>query len=383
MKAPEYYQGREQTYLKHFFLERYLERVAYIIGYSSDEFTYVDGFSGPWKSEDEQFEDTSFMIALQKLQNVKENLAKAGKYLQIRCLFNEKDPNAYRELEQATRIYSRKEVEILKGEFEVLIPDILKFIGSSFSLVFIDPTGWTGFGLKQIAPILKHFRGEVIVNFMFDYINRFLEHPTLAIAQQMNELFGGPGWEAVIQSSSRREEAIVGLYRERMRAIGSFKFVTSTRIMKPTMDRSYFYLVYGTRHLKGLCEFSDVEKKFAFEQEHVRSTAIQRARIERSGQNELFPVSDDIDDALDFNDERAAQLASATERMTQLIRESKRIRYDDLLARILETPLVWQSDVNGELQRLCKTGEITIEGLRPRERVPKIGQGHMIVLKLK
>jgi len=27
MKAVEYYSGREQTYLKHFFLERYLERV--------------------------------------------------------------------------------------------------------------------------------------------------------------------------------------------------------------------------------------------------------------------------------------------------------------------------------------------------------------------
>lgn len=381
MKAPEYYQGREQTYLKHFFLERYLERVAYIIGYSNEVFTYVDGFSGPWKSEDEQFEDTSFMIALQKLRNVKENLAKAGKYPQIRCLFIERDLNAYRELEQATRIYPRKEVEILNGEFEVLIPDILKFIGSSFSLVFIDPTGWTGFGLKQIAPILKHFRGEVIVNFMFDYINRFLEHPTVVIAQQMNELFGGPGWEAVIQSSPRREEAIIGLYRERMRAIGSFKFVTSTRIMKPTMDRSYFYLVYGTRHLKGLCEFSNVEKKFAFEQEHVRSTAIQRVRVERTGQNELFGVSENDNDALDFNNERAAQLAWATERLWQLIRESKRIRYDDLLAMILETPLVWQSDINAEIQRLTKSDVITIEGLKPRERVPKVGHEHVIVLK--
>lgn len=383
MKAPEYYQGREQTYLKHFFLERYLERVAYIIGYSSDEFIYVDGFSGPWKSEDEQFEDTSFMIALQKLRNVRENLAKKGKYPRIRCLFIEKDPDAYRELEQATSSYPRHEVEVLNGEFEVLIPDILRFIGSSFSLVFIDPTGWTGFGLKQIAPILKHYRGEVIVNFMFDYINRFLEHPTPAIANQMNELFGGPGWETVIQSSSRREEAIVSLYRERMRVVGSFKFVTSTRIMKPTMDRSYFYLVYGTRHLKGLCEFSNVEKTFAFEQEHVRSTAIQRFRIEKSGQNELFPVSENINDALDFNEERAAQLAAARERMLQMIRHSKRIRYDDLLARILETPLVWQTDVNDELQRLCKAGEITIEGLKPRERVPKVGQGHWVVLRVK
>jgi len=381
MKAPEYYQGREQTYLKHFFLERYLERVAYIIGYSSDEFIYVDCFSGPWKSEDEQFEDTSFMIALQKLRNVKENLGKAGKYPRIRCLFIEKDLKAYRDLEQATRSYPRNEVEVLNGEFEILMPDILKFIGSSFSLVFIDPTGWTGFGLKQIAPILKHHRGEVIVNFMFDYINRFLEHPTPAITQQMNELFGGTGWEKVIQSSSRREEAIVSLYRERMRVIGSFKFVTSTRIMKPTIDRSYFYLVYGTRHLKGLCEFSNVEKKFASEQEHVRSSAIQRARIEKSGQNELFQVSENIADALDFKEERAAQLAAATEHMLQILRQSKRIVYDDLLAPILETPLVWQTDVNDELQRLCKVGEITIEGLKPRERVPKVGQGHVVVLK--
>jgi three-Cys-motif partner protein len=373
MKALEYYQNREQTYLKHFFLERYLERVAYIIGYSSDEFVYVDGFSGPWKSEDEQFEDTSFMIALQKLRNVRENLGKAGKYPRIRCLFIEKEPSACRELELATQGYPRAEVEVLNGEFEALIPEILRFIGSSFSLVFIDPTGWTGFGLQQIAPILKHNRGEVIVNFMFDYINRFLEHPTPAIARQMDALFGGPGWESVVQASQRREDAIIGLYRERMREVGAYKFVTSTRILKPTAERSYFYLVSGTRHLKGLCEFSNVEKKFVVEQESVRSTAMQRSRIEKTGQNELFAASGSIDDTLDFNAERAAQLAIATARIHQVILEHQRIRYEDLLARILEMPLVWQSDINDELQRLHRSGKIHIEGMKARERVPKPG----------
>ena len=42
MKPVEYYEGREQTYLKHFFLERYLETVAYHIGYWQQEFAYVD-----------------------------------------------------------------------------------------------------------------------------------------------------------------------------------------------------------------------------------------------------------------------------------------------------------------------------------------------------
>lgn len=31
MKPPEFYRGREQTYIKHFFLEKYLERVAWNI----------------------------------------------------------------------------------------------------------------------------------------------------------------------------------------------------------------------------------------------------------------------------------------------------------------------------------------------------------------
>ncbi len=69
MKPPEFYRGREQTYLKHFFLEKYLERVAWNILSFRDEFVYVDGFSGPWKSEDEALEDTSFMIALNQLRN--------------------------------------------------------------------------------------------------------------------------------------------------------------------------------------------------------------------------------------------------------------------------------------------------------------------------
>ena len=46
MKSPEYYKGKEQTYLKHFFLEQYLETVALHIGYAQSEFVYVDCFSG-------------------------------------------------------------------------------------------------------------------------------------------------------------------------------------------------------------------------------------------------------------------------------------------------------------------------------------------------
>ncbi len=100
MKPPEYYRGREQTYLKHFFLERYLERVAYNILSFKTNFVYVDGFSGPWKSEDEAFEDTSFVIALNELRIIRDGLEQLDRQVNMRCLFVEKNPEVFAQLDE-------------------------------------------------------------------------------------------------------------------------------------------------------------------------------------------------------------------------------------------------------------------------------------------
>jgi len=248
MKSIDYYRNREQTYLKHFFLERYLERVGFNICSFRDDFVYVDGFSGPWKSRDEQFEDTSFMIAIKELRKVREGVARLGKRPpSIRCVFVEKGPKAFNELQDAVRGITDIEITPIPGEFEEVIPQIGKAIRQSFSLVFIDPTGWTGFGLKRIVPILEHRPGEVIVNFMFDFIRR-------GFGVSFDALFGGPDWDA-----SMTEDETIQLYSKRMKAAGRFDHVTSTRILNPTSDRTYFYLVYATRHWKGLLEFRNVK----------------------------------------------------------------------------------------------------------------------------
>ena len=172
MKSPEHYRGREQTYLKHFFLEHYLERVAYKVGSFTKEFVYVDGFSGPWRTADPGFEDSSFIIAINKLRQVRDGLAAIDRRPKIRCVFVEPSAAAYPLLERATANVTDIEIRTINKEFEEAIPEILKFVGRAFSLVFIDPTGWTGFGLRQIEPILRHQPGEVLVNFMFYHINR-------------------------------------------------------------------------------------------------------------------------------------------------------------------------------------------------------------------
>jgi three-Cys-motif partner protein len=368
MKPLTYYAKREQTYLKHFFLERYLERVAFNICSFMSDFVYVDGFSGPWKSGDEAFEDTSFMIAISQLRRVRDAVAKLGRRPPtISCVFVEKDGRAFQNLQKAVQGIDDIKITPILGEFESVIPQVLTAVGGAFSLVFIDPTGWTGFGLRKITPILQHTPGEVIVNFMFDFINR-------SFGLSFDELFGGSGAEA-----SMNEDQTVQLYCDRMKAAGRFDYATSTRILKPTADRTYFYLVYGTRHWKGLDEFRRVEKKFVAEQERVRLQAKQAQRIEKTGQGEfLFPDFGVSVGPKSFEAEREERKLTALAQMRILLKTRRRLRYEEVLGSLLEIPLFWRSDAN-DMIRSLRGKELEIEGLKPLERTPK--PGHFIVTK--
>jgi hypothetical protein len=46
------YEGREQAYVKHYLLEKYLSRWGYKTGSKWDPLVFVDGFAGPWGSKD-------------------------------------------------------------------------------------------------------------------------------------------------------------------------------------------------------------------------------------------------------------------------------------------------------------------------------------------
>ena len=67
------YAGREQAYVKHIFLERYLEALIFKTASTYTHIVYVDGFAGPWQSANERFDDTSFGIALNALRSAKES----------------------------------------------------------------------------------------------------------------------------------------------------------------------------------------------------------------------------------------------------------------------------------------------------------------------
>lgn len=377
MLEPSAYVGREQTFVKHFVLENYLERVAFNIFSFQDQFTYIDGFSGPWKSADQSYEDTSFKIATDKLLVVQKEVKEAKrKSVNLRCLFIEKKLKAFKELEKTASTFSGINIELVNGTFEDNVSRICDFARNSFSLIFIDPTGWQGFAMEKIKPLLN-LRGEVLINFMSDHINRFLEDPRPEIAASFDSLFGTdwyPEWKRLNDDGLSREAAAIEVYTTRLKEHGNFKYVTSTRILKPKADRSYFYLIYATEHWKGVQEFRKIEKKAIDIQEQVRDAAKFAARTEKTGQTDLFGTAIVEGNVMSYEQEREQQLIRGLNRFTQELKGlPSGIKYEELLGRVLEIPLVWESDLKKWIAHFLKKGDISIPDLGSNKRVPSRG----------
>jgi len=164
------YWEREQTKAKHFILKHYLEALAFKVLTFSD-ITYVDGFSGPWQTQTEDFADSSFMIALRVLKDAQRRMAERSISRRIRCFFSEEDPVAYARLKAAVEPFHNPaegfEVTTYCGKFEDAVDTINAIIRQSFPLIFIDPTGWKGYPLDKLKPLFVRPKCEVVINFMY------------------------------------------------------------------------------------------------------------------------------------------------------------------------------------------------------------------------
>jgi len=377
MLKPSEYFGREQTYVKHFVLENYVERVAYNIYSFQNQFVYVDGFSGPWKSDNQSYDDTSFKIALDQLRKIRKTMRdRHSKNVNFRCMFIEKDRSAFDELQTAVNDIQDVEIELINGSFEDNVSKICGFVGQTFSLIFIDPTGWQGFPMQKISPLLN-LRGEVLINFMSDFVNRFIEDPRSEIAATFDDLFGPDWfqeWEELRRYGFSREAAAIEVYTTRLRNAGNFNYVTSTRILKPQVDRSYFYLIYGTQYWKGIQEFRDVERKAINTQERVRNAAKYTLKITKTGQESLFG-REIMDMRINpFEDEKQMQIERGVDKLDEILEKNPLgIKYEKLMGYVLEIPMIWESDLKKWILELVKQEKVTIIGLIGKQRVPRRG----------
>ena len=123
------------------------------------------------------------------------------------------------------------------------------------TLAFVDPFGWSGVPMASIRDLLSSAKCEVLFNFMYDSVNRFVADTRPGIARHFSDLFGTTQDEhqaAAELSCQARKEFLRDLYAGQLRSEAGFNFVRSFELMDVDRGRTAYFLMFGTRHPKGL-----------------------------------------------------------------------------------------------------------------------------------
>jgi three-Cys-motif partner protein len=378
---PSYY-GREQSLIKHLILEKYLERFAFIVGQAYGGILYVDGFSGPWNVQSDDLKDASFSIALNQLRKARQTFQQVFKRdLRIKCIFLEKDPAAYAKLKRFSEEQTDVEVIALNQEFESGVPDLVKRIKKAgngfFPFIFIDPTGWTGFSMDLIAPLLQVNPAEVLINFMTEFISRFAEDERPEIDAGFKGLFGDSKFREKCKDlrGKSREDALIFEYADRVSRTGNFPHVPITLIPHPTNDRTHFHLVYATRHLKGVEVFKEAERKILYLAGEIRADAKRRKREARTNQSEFFDGTD-LPETNYLQEQSTHYSALAREKVLDLLRAKGEVGYDEAYATAMRFPFVQTPALRDWILEIAD-----FTNLGEREKVPKPNSGHRIKVR--
>jgi hypothetical protein len=312
------YKGREQEYVKHCLLEKYLSQWGYIVGRGWDSLAYVDGFAGPWGAQSAAFDDASFGIATRVINEVLDGLLKTHQRL-IRglCIFVEKKPNAFAKLDAFAkgRSTARVKAMALRGRFVENIPKIESQIATlgrnPFKFVFLDQKGWAATPMAKLQPFLSR------------------------------------------------------------RSCG-FQYVSQALVMDPKKEKVRYHLIFASNSLRGIEVFKNAEMEAAETQDDVR----HETEIRKTGQPELSLVTEDPKTRL-ARTMRSAYLGLMGKKVSDLLAAaSGEVNYDTIFGEAMAFPLVTPDDLVAFLKQLEPAVTVLLEG-KGRRR-PSPGKGDRV-----
>jgi three-Cys-motif partner protein len=360
------YLGREQSYIKHRFLTRYLQAAAYkTLQGRSPTFNFVDAFAGPWHiSDNVNCSDTSFDQALRTLEAVRDDLVNNGVAgLKIRFCFCERRAPAIAELRRYAEHNGHFEIHVFHGSFEDNLDRIAAACHDGFTFTFIDPTGWN-VRLEPVLEFLRGQRGEFLLNFMAEHINRHAEYSQ--VEASFGRFLADPDWAdefSALPSDWGNEKRVLHLLKRKIKSTGAATYLPDFPILKPSEQRVKMRLVLGTHSAKGLEVFRDVQGK-------VERTEIE-TRNKPSNQGSLF-----TDDAITAMQQNAAGIGcpafrrEAEARIVELLAERGGDSFRSIATDILETVPMRMTQIKDLVNEMKNRGIITFD-LPPKKRVPQ------------
>lgn len=250
-----------------------------------------------------------------------------------------------------------------RGEFGERVPEIVKCLGTDPAFIFVDPTGFKGVAMELIAPLTEARMRDVLVNVMFNDINRFKDDPRQFLREQMRDFFG-LGDDAMPPGLT--EDELLALYRRNLKENCGLTYAADLAIPHPTHERTWFRLVIGGKHPKVLQVFREVERKvIGGEAASVRVRAKEQAVEERSGQLALGLSSPRQDRwYLRKNQEDQQRVLAALQAMLG----TGRRRFAELWPALLEEHHLTRRELAALVMREVRQGALRIEPERSRRR---------------
>jgi len=230
-------------------------------GRSFERIIYIDGFAGPGRYR--QGEDGSPIVAL------KAALGPSTNPIQKPCEFHfverkRRAVNALRanieHLRQQRHIPAYIEIFVhermtFEEAYDRHIRSRLQQNPSAPAFALVDPFGWTGLPMSIITELMRRPSTEVLVNFMFEEINRFLNHPQQVA--NFDALFAGTAWrDGYAMSGPARKAFIHDLYRDQLRSVAGARYVRSFE-MRNQQNLTDYYLYFASNNRLGLSKMKE------------------------------------------------------------------------------------------------------------------------------
>ncbi len=378
------YRGREHARVKHHLLTTYLERFLMILGHSQGRLACVDAFAGPWQSADEGHGDTSFGLAWRVSTTASEQLRKLGKVRDIRLLWIEADSDSYDRLDTFARSCKshRVKAEAKPWRFEEHVAEIARWIGDDYAFVLVDPKGYKGLiSPRVLAPLLALPRTEVLINYMWQFINYAAGQGGASNHANLLELYGSRFHEIdALADRAERERQLLMEYEQRLREAGGIDGDRRTRVMSfpihyAGQSKPKYYLVYATHSAKGLITFAETSEAAVDKQTEIFFETHEQRGVDKTHMDDMF----------------TGQAGAAHKREPLSLRQpwldllpalgAEATVDEHVFANLLERWRCWPQDLQKGLQSLLLDG--TIENLDATRRRTKHFIHHQKAERLK
>ena len=238
---------------KHLVLERYMQAWLPIMTSWNGRVLFIDAFAGP--GEYSGGEPGSPVIALRALID---HRAKNQIRSEVNYLFIENDPDRSNHLEGILddledELPSKCNYNVITSTFDETLTEVLADIEEQRTrlapaFVMIDPFGVSKTPMSVVERILDNPKSEVYISFMYEWINRFRNHPNFE--RHLDELFGCPDWRRGldIAGGKRRRKFFYNLYKSQLKKSGA-KYTVHFELYE---DKRHVYTIFfGTQHLDG------------------------------------------------------------------------------------------------------------------------------------